>query len=1154
MRSSCRPCRADSSQQPVGKPATEHYRSPSDGGIGLKRSVAPILLLGLLALSSCIESRPLGPDVGACANIPDVAYGYGEPGIGTCLAGPSDLQFVTVNGQTRLLVSNADPYWTYSSGSILSIDWSSIDFATAGLRLEMHEVPASAITWDEDRFFGQIGVVSGRSDGATLALVGSRFSQDSTTSDVDDQVRVLDLSDPNGIIEWREGGSLTVGADPYHIAVTDGRAYISNLSESFIQVLDVGGTPFEAASWSGGGEVLPPVFVDNDLSGSRATIYSSNVDDPSLLISEDWQLSWEDAVYRSWVIGASGVDRIDIIGDAVSTAVTNPVIDASLFDEPVSALHHTVTGNGSALWIATGGSLFFASNDAGEDAWSIDVTAPILRGNTPNVPGNLDSPSVFVDGGTGYVAFDIREDGGAASIGLGQQLEQDGAWEVVSTEVLRSEDGSSFEDPSVWNDPFTGGPRMWLSVNHSDGTWSIAESRSQGVLEWDSPTSVSGLDGSVASPHVQWHSGRYWMLFVRWDDVDARWGLWRAQSINGLDWEDAAFLYEIAAATDAASPPRPAVFTSDLSGFSVAGESYGTLSGLAVEGTPFTAIPGVSIETSVGFVGESGDLPGEERGGALYVGPIFDDAGAPSVVFTLENAAGSSTIYSAPLGGSGVLLDRSERLLPEEWSEKATSPAIHVANGQVTLIFADLDEEGTPRMRLATGASTDSLSVKSDAVAETASLAGNITSLQPGALETTEDGTLELWFAAESNGTYRIGILSSSDDGATFSSPSDSLWAFDVGAPGAFDDAGVRDPRLFDYEGQTWMSYAGFDGEAWRVGLVQLVDGRPDPSTRRSTSLLPNVDRTFFRGGTRAGTAYADENGLKMLFSGVVSAGDTRAKLGMAVGSPEAMFPAMAVPTRADRLTLSTRADGGQRGEIGLTQAIGTATVSAAGLSGMRVDDARGMLYITSKVSDSIIAVDTRMSGDGIDGNVNDIEGLLRVRTTGTRSGFRDVIPSTQEPLLYAVGGEPDSVMVLDADALIDDERKQVHEDVLLGVLPLRTAEFDAGNPGAGRFSGSTMALREQDGRRHLFVPQFRDNSLSVFDLDRGEYGELVGYIPNIGENPHVARLSPDGKYVVVAAYLGDVTDGVTSSTLTVVDADPASETFLQTITTLVNR
>ena len=70
----------------------------------------------------------------------------------------------------------------------------------------------------------------------------------------------------------------------------------------------------------------------------------------------------------------------------------------------------------------------------------------------------------------------------------------------------------------------------------------------------------------------------------------------------------------------------------------------------------------------------------------------------------------------------------------------------------------------------------------------------------------------------------------------------------------------------------------------------------------------------------------------------------------------------------------------------------------------------------------------------------------------------------------------------------------------------------------------------------------------------RGAYGEQVAYLPYIGENPHVVRVSPDGRFAVVANFLGDVEEGVVSSTLTVIDADPDSATFGTVLTTLVNK
>ena len=46
-----------------------------------------------LLLFGCVEDLVL-PFTGDCSNIPDGMYEYGQIGIGTCLAGPTKLQFI----------------------------------------------------------------------------------------------------------------------------------------------------------------------------------------------------------------------------------------------------------------------------------------------------------------------------------------------------------------------------------------------------------------------------------------------------------------------------------------------------------------------------------------------------------------------------------------------------------------------------------------------------------------------------------------------------------------------------------------------------------------------------------------------------------------------------------------------------------------------------------------------------------------------------------------------------------------------------------------------------------------------------------------------------------------------------------------------------
>ena len=93
------------------------------------------LFLSVLATSGCIKLSPY-PDVGECAVYPDGQYEFGQIGIGTCIAGPNQLRFMGEGEDTRLLVTNANPYLTFDGGSLLSIPWTNID--TGDVTIEMY--------------------------------------------------------------------------------------------------------------------------------------------------------------------------------------------------------------------------------------------------------------------------------------------------------------------------------------------------------------------------------------------------------------------------------------------------------------------------------------------------------------------------------------------------------------------------------------------------------------------------------------------------------------------------------------------------------------------------------------------------------------------------------------------------------------------------------------------------------------------------------------------------------------------------------------------------------------------------------------------------------------------------------------------------------
>lgn len=1128
----------------------------------------------IAALTGCLQDAPLGPDLGACADTPDRAFTFGEAGIGTCIAGPVDLRFVQIDGSPKLLVSNADPYQNYTSGSLLVIDWDALDLDNAPARLPMDRVPASAAILDDDRYLGQIGLVLDRDDGTPLALVPSRFSRDATTADVDDRVHVVDLSDPSAPVRWAEGPELVTGADPMHVAVTEGRAYVSHLSENYLAVIDTHATPLAFATLTGGARISSPTFSDADDSGSNASLAVTTILQPSLMLREPWTLTWADANWRIWAPGEAGLLRWDLGGGLLVPSPTNPEIPSSTFDEPVSAAF-AVLGEGQQadLWLASGGSFFLATRSGTSTDWSVDVSnsAGLPRGRTGNTPEALDAPSVFAVGDQARVAFDARLDDAPASIGVASQL-LDGAWAVDTTEALVPPVGASFEDPMVRIDPFWGTPRMWLSERAADGDWRILESVSGDGLTWAEPRAVTGLPEGAASPVVNWFNGRYLAWFVVWDDADG-WSLARATSLDGLDWTDVEVLQVLPRGDDPDVPPRPAVLTSVLGGFRVEGADTGRLDGLALDGQfyePTITARGFTFEVSTGFVAEAADLDDSIDSGSLAPGAVLSTADGDFLLLTLTDATERPRIVQVPFDEGALDLDAATTLYGPDVDGlvDATDPVVYLDGSTPTLLFAETDEILGSRIRRATlgdgGWTLSEEPVLTSAQVDADGVDYASDALLPGAVQDLGDGRLRLWFTGVINETSRIGTAISEDGGQTFThepGPT-TAWRFAGGPPGAFDDAGVRDPTLFSFRDETWLAYSGLDGSTWRLGLARLQDADSvAPTLVRRTDLsgasgpwLPLLARTFAAGGHEDPVVRVVEDELEVWFAGDGLDEDDPQRLGVAFGTPEVLYPDLRMPTRGDILSFTTINAGGDEGQLVLDQSLDGFNTTSVGLSGLRHDPSRGVLYVTSGASNGIIAVDTERSRDRIDGNVDDIEGVLRVRASGNSIGFRDVIAPVDSDLLYASSRAPDTISVIDASPLVDDSTKEAYDNVLLGTLSMRTANRDVGAPGDSEISAATMALRERDGHRHLFVPHFRDNSLSVFDLDRGDFGEQVGYVPFIGENPHVVRLSPDGRYAVVASFLGDVEEGQVSSTLTVVDADPDSPTFLDVVTTLVNR
>jgi hypothetical protein len=197
------------------------------------RTTAKAPLAAAFLAAACLSELPRGPDLGPCAAPPEGVYTYGEVGIGTCLAGPTDLAFYERDGQLWLLVSNANTYGNFDSGSALAIRWGSIDLSRT--RQRINELDASALPLPS--FNGELGLILDREP--PLALVPNRLSEGATTRSALDRTYLVDLQDPADLRLFEPLPELPLQDDPYPVAVMPslGRAFVGNLTDHSVSVL-----------------------------------------------------------------------------------------------------------------------------------------------------------------------------------------------------------------------------------------------------------------------------------------------------------------------------------------------------------------------------------------------------------------------------------------------------------------------------------------------------------------------------------------------------------------------------------------------------------------------------------------------------------------------------------------------------------------------------------------------------------------------------------------------------------------------------------------------------------------------------------------------------------------------------------------------------
>ena len=223
----------------------------------------------LLWLLGCTISKPL-PNLGDCASYPAEGYDYGTIEIGTCISGATDLAFrETDDGTWYLLTSNANPYVNFADGSLLSIAWDSIDTSIpVDYSHNLTSTPLPLPSFASNMAFTN----------DDIAMIGVRYSEDSRTRTDNDDLYLVDVSDPSTPVLSTRGtngtGKLEVSSDPIDIVLdtTTNLGFVGNRTSHDISVINIARDPMQ---------IIPPwplevlgeaTFTDVDDSGSVASL------------------------------------------------------------------------------------------------------------------------------------------------------------------------------------------------------------------------------------------------------------------------------------------------------------------------------------------------------------------------------------------------------------------------------------------------------------------------------------------------------------------------------------------------------------------------------------------------------------------------------------------------------------------------------------------------------------------------------------------------------------------------------------------------------------------------------------------------------------------------------------------------------------------
>ena len=921
------------------------------------------LLLSVLATTGCIKLSPY-PEVGECAVYPDGQYEFGQIGIGTCIAGPNNLRFMGEGEDTRLLVTNANPYLTFDGGSLLSIPWNNIDLGDG--TNEVHTLGAETMALPD---FGIGLAVQG-----DLGFIALRESEEARTRVYDDEVMLVDLSDPSSpqpSARGTDGGTtVTVKSDPVDVVIDSvtGLAFVANRTDHDISVLDTTEDEIKVINPWPYTTVSAAVYSDNSETGGQARLTKVDVLGDRLLLDDVWTLTWAEGTWRIWTPSADGLSRSTSQMDRTSEGALRFSDNAMGVELALEDLTEEVTEINDPSYSVLTDRMLFASEGTIWGAASGDFLGDWLGDTIPTLePGErewmnwLGGPNV-TPGLNGWQLFFDAQDGdlgGDGSSVIGTGISEDGL--VFQTAIdpaltpTHPHEGDHIADPHVVYDTET---LLWRMVYSAfDGeTWRVGHAHSEDLEVWvsDEDPLFEAASGAAA-PTLHASAGRWTMAYSEWDG--AEWSIAFAESRDGTRWQRTwrAFIWRRHCHRRSLRPPSIALQGAATDAFQVRGEHTGALGAPLVPGLAFAAVSvGWAVEVVSGTWLDLGDAGSASSGGIRVDSVLSETDGTTTAWTTLTSRAGQQVIGLATADESGHLTPAQGAVFSGgdgDFERSGVSHPVVFEDGDGYRMLYAGKRGSRYTIGLATSNDGNAWSAQGRALSAGGSDWDRI-SVVPNSVSALPDGGWRLWYSGYDGSRWRIGSATS-DDGENWTTDiAPRGYQFGLGEPGTWDDSGVKDAWVIADDSGEHLWYSGFDGDAWRIGYAFRASGeqaftRPVlAGTDDPRYLIDFGGSPFHRSDVTRPVVQVTDDGFSMLYGGWIL--DT-VRVGRAFGfAPDRFNTTPNNPRVGDTLTFSTELGDEDGDAIPLDGYTDGSQTTGIGLRSLHLDEDRGVLYASS--------------------------------------------------------------------------------------------------------------------------------------------------------------------------------------------------------------